>query len=316
MRCSSFGACLVSLSVTLAACGSSDAHRQPDDEGAADGGDAGPAGGAKGSGGSGGAGGRAGSGGTAGSAGAGGTSGGSGGLSSGGTADASTGGAPDASTGGTPDGSVDASTADAESTDSAGDARTTPIVEIDFDGDAGLPPGVDAGTATLTPSQGYAPLGHPGNQFGPTFLRSLTGNTITITLTNLPPHTSLSIDFLFAAIDSLDGEGTFPAGDYFRVDLDGTTIFRETFANATDTQIQTYVPPVPEVVLARRVDLGFSGPGGYYTDSAYDMSLDPTFDDLAHTSSTAVILFTLEGAGVQDINDESWAIDNVRVSTK
>ncbi len=146
-------------------------------------------------------------------------------------------------------------------------------------------------------------------------MRCETGQTITITLEDLPPHDTLSLDFLFAAIDSLDGEGTPPAGDFFRIDLDGTTIFREAFANARPTQIQTYEPPVPEIVLARRQDLGFSGPGGFYTDSAYDMSLDPQFDNLAHTASTAVFEFSLEGAGVQSLNDESWAIDNVRVTT-
>ncbi|MEZ4248774.1 MAG: hypothetical protein R3B99_11090 [Polyangiales bacterium] len=187
---------------------------------------------------------------------------------------------------------------------------TTTEVSLDFEGE--LPSFVTT-ACDGTPSQGYAPLGPEGHQFGPTFLRCLTGSTITITLTDLPEHTSLDLDFLFAAIDSLDGEGTFPAGDFFRVDLDGTTIFREAFANATPSQIQTYEPPVPEIVLARRVDLGFSGPGGFYTDSAYDLSLDPIFDGLPHTASTATFVFTLEGEGVQSLEDESWAIDEVRV---
>lgn len=43
------------------------------------------------------------------------------------------------------------------------------------------------------------------------------------------------------------------------------------------------------------------------------MSLDPTFDGLAHSASTAVLVFTLEGEGVQSLEDESWAIDNLRV---
>lgn len=186
------------------------------------------------------------------------------------------------------------------------------VLIVDFE--AMFPPDFDAGTALLTPSQGYAPLGPPGNTFGPTFLRAPTGNVITLTIPSLPPHTSLSLDFLFAAIDSLDGTGSFPAGDFFRIDLDGVTIFRESFANATPAQLQSYVPPVPAVVLARHVDLGFSGPGSYYTDSAYDMGLDPRFDDLPHTASSATLTFQLEGAGVQDLADESWAIDNVRVT--
>lgn len=193
----------------------------------------------------------------------------------------------------------------------AGDGGPTTAVDLDFEGE--IPDFVTHVSCDETPSEGYEPLGPEGNRFGPTFLRCLTGGTITITLEDLPAHSVIDLDFLFAAIDSLDGEGTFPAGDFFRIDLDGTTIFRESFANALPDQIQTYEPPVPEIVLARRVDLGFSGPGGFYTDSAYDMSLDPTFDGLAHTASTAVLVFTLEGEGVQSLEDESWAIDNLRV---
>lgn len=187
-----------------------------------------------------------------------------------------------------------------------------PVFDLDFEAD--LPPAVVPTDCDATPSQGYEPLGPVGGTFGPTFIRCLTGGTLVVTLEGLPAHSALSVDFLFAAIDSLDGEGVFPAGDYFRVDLDGTTIFREAFANATPSQVQTYETAIPGIVLARRVDLGFAGPGSFYTDSAYDMALEPAFEELAHTASTAVLTFTLEGAGVQTLDDESWAIDNLVVT--
>jgi hypothetical protein len=198
--------------------------------------------------------------------------------------------------------------------DAGVDAGPPMVADLDFEGM--LPPAVAPVSCDPTPSQGYAPLGTEGNRFGPTFLRCLTGGVITVTIEELPAHTVLDLDFLFAAIDSLDGEGSFPAGDFFRVDVDGVTVFREAFANALPSQIQTYEPPVPEIVLARRIDLGFSGPGGFYTDSAYDFSLDPTFSGIPHTASRAVLTFTLEGAGVQSLDDESWAIDNVRVQVR
>jgi hypothetical protein len=179
-----------------------------------------------------------------------------------------------------------------------------------FDGPAA--PEVAPGVAQVTGVQGYAGLGTPGNQFGGSFLRSPTGNTVTITLTNLPPHTSLDITFLFAAIDSLDGTGNYPEGDFLNVKLDGVSFFRESFANATAQQDQSYVPP-PGAELARRVDLGFSGPGSYYTDSAYDFSQDPRFHSIPHTSPTAVITLQMEGPGIQPLDDESWAMDNLRV---
>jgi hypothetical protein len=194
------------------------------------------------------------------------------------------------------------------------DAQTAFVKVFTASLDETLPPSVTPGDCKLTPSQGYEPLGPEGNKFGPTFLRCTTTNTFTLTLENLPTHTSLDIEFLFAAIDSLDGTGSFPAGDFFSVYVDNVVIFKESFANADASQIQSYMPPAG-VTLARRVDLGFQGPGGYYTDSAYNMGADPTFKNIPHVGSKAVLKFTLEGGGVQGLNDESWAIDNLRVTT-
>ena len=181
------------------------------------------------------------------------------------------------------------------------------------DFDSSLPAAVTPGSATLTVVQGYAGLGSGSDVFGGNFLRSETGNIVTLTLNNLPQHSAISVGFLFAAIDSLDGTGSYPSGDFFRVTLDGTQIFRESFANAVPSQIQSYVPPAGGE-LARHVDLGFSGPGSYYTDSAYNMNLEPSFQNIAHTGTSATFTFQIEGVGIQDLNDESWAMDNLRVS--
>lgn len=181
----------------------------------------------------------------------------------------------------------------------------------DFNGT--LPTEINPGSATLTGVQGYAGLGPVGNQFSGNFLRSATGNTVTLSLTGLPAHDTISLEFLFAAIDSLDGTGTFPAGDFFKIVFDGVTLFSESFANALPSQIQSYVPPAG-VELARHVDLGFSGPGSFFTDSAYNLGADPLFANFAHTGSTATIDFFIFGVGNQSLDDESWAMDNLRVS--
>lgn len=181
----------------------------------------------------------------------------------------------------------------------------------DFDGS--LPGQIAPGSALLTGVEGYAGLGPAGAPFAGSFLRSATANTVTLSLTGLATHSSLNLGFLFAAIDSLDGTGAFPAGDFFKITLDGNQIFRESFANATPDQVQSYVPPAG-VELARHVDLGFQGPGGFYTDSAYDLAADPVFANIAHTGSSATFTFVIEGEGVQALDDESWAMDNLQVS--
>ena len=196
-----------------------------------------------------------------------------------------------------------------------GSAQATPLIVFTTDFNGALPAEITPGTATLTGVQGYAGLGPVGNQFGGNFLRSATGNVVTLNLAGLPTHDTISLAFLFAAIDSLDGTGTFPSGDYFRIVFDGVQLFSESFANATPAQIQSYVAPAG-VELARRVDLGFTpgGPDSFYSDSAYNLGADPLFSNFAHTGSTAKIEFYIFGEGNQDLADESWAMDNLTVS--
>ncbi|RYD28554.1 MAG: hypothetical protein EOP87_19525, partial [Verrucomicrobiaceae bacterium] len=56
-----------------------------------------------------------------------------------------------------------------------------------------LPAEITAGTATLTPVEGFSVLGAPAAPFSGTFLRSPTANVVKLQLTGLPGHTSVSI---------------------------------------------------------------------------------------------------------------------------
>lgn len=190
-------------------------------------------------------------------------------------------------------------------------AQAVTVFSTDFE--SALAASVSPGTATLSGVQGYAGLGPMGNQFDGSFLRSPTGNIVTLSLSGLPTHNALSLGFLFAAIDSLDGNGSFPSGDFFRIDIDGVNRFRESFTNALDSQIQSYAAPAGGE-LARKQDLGFTGPGGPYRDSAYDFNVDARFQNFAHTASSVTIEFSIEGVGIQPLDDESWAVDNLRVT--
>lgn len=191
-------------------------------------------------------------------------------------------------------------------------AHAATVFSTDFN--STLSPQIAPGTALIEGVQGYAGYGPTGSQFAGSFLRSSTGNTVTLSLSGLAAHTTISLDFLFAAIDSLDGTGTFPQGDFFKITLDGNILFRESFANALPSQIQSYVPSAG-LELARHADLGFSGPGGNYTDSAYYLGAESVFKNIAHSAPTAVFTFLMEGPGIQALADESWAIDNLTVVT-
>lgn len=190
------------------------------------------------------------------------------------------------------------------------------LVVFSSDFNSGVPTEISGGSTTQGVS-GYAGLGPAGNQFGGLFLRNeqvgVDLKKATLTLVNLPTHTAIDIDFLFATIDSWDGVNS-PAGpDRFNVTVDGATIFSEVFENS-NSGIQTYSPP-PGVELARRQELGFTVGTSFYGDSAYNMGLDPAFTNIAHSSDSVTIeWFTSDLSTWQGFTDESWAIDNLSVT--
>jgi len=192
----------------------------------------------------------------------------------------------------------------------------------DFDGDPVVMPGVEAtlwGITSQEPVQGY-----DGYGFGGDFLRNDTGgyddggigtpgSPTTLTLTGLPPHTSIELNFLLAIIDSWDGsepgegEGacTDCHPDILTVTIDGTPIFSESFGFMSPS----FSPP-PDAILTEYTQLGFNFD---FDDSAYDMGLYPAFEGIPHSASTLTIEWFASGDGWQGGYDESWAIDNLEI---
>lgn len=200
-------------------------------------------------------------------------------------------------------------------------ANAASVTVFNTDFNSGVPPEF-GGAAALEGVQGFADLGTGPNVFGGNLLRNQSGDnyggglppeSTTLTLTGLPPHTSISLGFLLAIIDSWDGSVCPEGPDLFNVTVDGFVIFSEAFENG-GCGLQTYAPP-EGVELARHTDLGFTpvGPNNYYRDSAYDMGLDPAFNNIPHTADTLTIEWFSSGDKWQGGADESWAIDNVQV---
>jgi hypothetical protein len=193
-------------------------------------------------------------------------------------------------------------------------ATTSNPVVFSTDFESGLPPEMTAPGSVLTGVQGYAGLGPAGNQFGGQFLRytSVPLFDTKLVLRGLPSHTHVSLGFLLAVIDSWDGT------EVFKVSVDGVTLFANWFQLALG-DASSYVAP-PGALLSSGTNLGFTG-GTYYThDRAYDLSVEPAFVNIAHTSDSLTVVWNLGavsgGAAEQwqGGGDESWAIDNVSVS--
>ena len=204
-----------------------------------------------------------------------------------------------------------------------------------------------SGITTTESVQDFNGLGTGTNVFSGNFLRNTTptystsnsddpnqpGLKTTLTLENLPSHTSIDLNFLLGIIDTWDGKGdgtdddfidnnssdTQRRSDFFNITVDGKEIFKKSFSTF-DSNAQDYVPPAGvELVTFDSQNLFTDEDGVQKTqnDSAYDMGLDPTFDSIEHTADTLTIEWFSDGPGWQGdrngVRDESWAIDNVEV---
>lgn len=195
------------------------------------------------------------------------------------------------------------------------------VFQTDFE--SGMPSSITGNTAIVS-VEGYQGIGHAGNTFSGNMLinkeRDFAGSTTTLTLTNLPTHSSLQIGFLLAIINSWDGSSQ---NDRFEVLLDGQTVFSETFDNFF-TNDQSYVPPTGVQLIARIdqppydktfADIGFKEDVHVWGDAGYDMYFEPRLQSIAHSASTATIVWRARySTDFVVANDEFWGIDNLTIT--
>lgn len=183
----------------------------------------------------------------------------------------------------------------------------------DYDGGATFDPAysfVAEGNLGVTePAQGFVGLGVGANRFtGNLFRNSETNPTVGSggTFSNLPLGGKLSFSFLFAAIDSWDGLGV-GGPDRYELTINGATVYSTSFDNfpappATSTNGGT--------LLASGTNLGFSS----FFDSAWDFTNVPGLQNIAYAGTTVTYRFRATGEGWTGGADESWGVDNFRVT--
>jgi uncharacterized protein (TIGR03382 family) len=152
-----------------------------------------------------------------------------------------------------------------------------------------------------------------------TFLGEFGNETVSLTLTGLSAYDSLRLEFDLYLIRSWDGSSSGTAIDYgddvFRVTLgDGTVLLDETFSNGNPAG-QTYGPaPLNpyHTGAAETYSLGFTFYDGILQSSQVMDSVYRLSFVFANDADLLSLNFT--GHGLQGIDDESWGLDNVRVS--
>jgi len=155
----------------------------------------------------------------------------------------------------------------------------------------------------VEPTQGFNVGGFSG-----TFIQSLaTGNpapAVVLSLSGLPAHNAVDVNFLLALIDSWDSNDGSPAPDLLNVEIDGSVVLQVTCNNATGSNCYggTVVAP-----MAHR---GFNGS---WQDIGFDMANEGALT-VAHSASTLTVRWFASGAGWQGDFDESFGIDNLVVN--
>ena len=107
------------------------------------------------------------------------------------------------------------------------------------------------------------------------------------------------LEFDFYCIDSWDGNEPTNGADHFGVRLNNVMIFDHTFAN------QHLWQSYPGAPALGRAELGFDG---RWNDSIYHLAIP--FETDAATLRFDFLAYGLHGA----MGDESWGIDNIRIS--
>src|SRR5215471_7968079 len=137
--------------------------------------------------------------------------------------------------------------------------------------------------------------------------------TVTLTLRDLKPHTFVTVSFDLYVLKSWDGNNQTYGPDRWTLRVQGgPTLLDSTFSNnpktGADLSQQNYpVANSPHQSGAASVNtLGYT----FYGDSIYHFSFN-----FPHAEDTLVLNFSsslFEGKGT---DDESWGLDNVRVSS-
>jgi len=177
-------------------------------------------------------------------------------------------------------------------------ARAGTLVAFEDDFNGAAPAEISGGS--ITSVEGYDGIGgfSGGYYYNPS-------STTTLSLAGLPAHDSVDVDFLLAVIDSWDGiSGGCCNPDYFSVAIDGVTVLTASYTIFGNTD-----SPAGALLFSG----GHVAVNGGWADQAYDMTALSELA-VAHSASTLTVDFYVHGAGFQFGSDESFAIENVKVT--
>jgi gliding motility-associated-like protein len=138
-----------------------------------------------------------------------------------------------------------------------------------------------------------------------TVLGNFGSTAVNLNLVNLPQHDSLKIEFDLYLLDSWDGNGQ---PDIWSLDINGNTIINTTFACSSFAIDQSYPGNYPSSYTA--------GTGADLTGLPSYCQGAPSIKYIiakSVLSSSSNLNTIFSASNLQELCDESWAIDNVKI---
>ncbi len=191
----------------------------------------------------------------------------------------------------------------------AGSADATLIFSNDFDAPAYIAAGVTAslgGSGAISSATGTYSAPDGKSWSGQYY--NANGASATLTLSNLPAHTGVSIDMLLGFLNSWDSSNGSVAPDYLDISIDGNLLLNMTTNNATGSVVD-FDGGTP------LVDNGQIDGSQFYSDDLVDMGTAPALS-FAHTASTLTVVIAPSGGGWQGWTDEGWGMDALSVTLR
>ncbi|MGL4515021.1 MAG: hypothetical protein ACRCT8_18200 [Lacipirellulaceae bacterium] len=160
-------------------------------------------------------------------------------------------------------------------------------------------------TATLTGGALQGTLAPYVATYGNVLRSDSNVTPIELTLTGLPAHTGVNLDFVMALLDSWDSRDGSPSPDNLDLYIDGALFASYTYNNASGT--------IADIgggaLIGQYVQFDATQ---FFTDSVADMANDPALT-FPHTAGTLTVAWIASGSGWQGPGDEAYGVDNVRV---
>lgn len=190
-------------------------------------------------------------------------------------------------------------------------AATVTIAQTDFESPTTFAPGVvdnTTGPGVPQAALGGPYLGSHGKSWSGNHLTVFDTGMLTISLSGLPVHSSLTVDFLLGFLNSWDSTNGSQAPDILSISIEGGPVIQLTTAtasgNVTDYQGGTLL-----------VDNGQIDQSVFFFDDLVDMGT-ASFLTFAHTASTFTMTIQAGGAGWQGGTDEYWGLDAISITAQ